>query len=302
MQTHSTTRKKHPLLKNLSAKIMALPMISICLFVFVGMTFWTLMYSFTKSRLLPSMDRWVGLYQYEKLWSNDKWLISLDNLGILIVVSLPLSIAIAFILAALLDQKIRLEDTFRTIFLYPFALSFVVTGLVWQWILNPEMGLQSILHKMGFSDVVFNPLYNPDTVLYAIAAAGIWQSTGFTMCLMLAGMRAIDDDVWKAARVDGIGKIRTYLFVIIPMMKPTFFTVLVLGLASAVKTYDVVVVMSNGGPGIASSTPAMYAMERINGGQNIAQGFAAAMMLLLGVILCMIPLFVVNYLKRKEKK
>ncbi len=292
--------RKHPLLKNLSAKIMAIPMVSICLIVFVGMTFWTLVYSFTKSRLLPSTQKWVGFYQYEKLWSSDKWLISIDNLLVLTAVSLPLTITVAFVLAALLDQKIRLEDTFRTIFLYPFALSFVVTGLVWQWILNPEMGIQYFINKLGFTDFTFNPLYDPETVLYAIAAASIWQSTGFFMCLLLAGMRAIDGDVWKAARVDGISTLRTYIFVIIPMMKPAFFTVIVLGLATAVKTYDIVVVMSAGGPGFSSVTPALYTMDQIVIRQNIAQGFAAAMMLLLGVILCMIPLFVVNYIKRKE--
>ena len=148
---------------------------------------------------------------------------------------------IGFVLAALLDQKIRFEDAFRTIFLYPFALSFIVTGLVWQWILNPDFGVQHIVRSLGWESFTFDPLYNADLVLYGLVIAGLWQGTGLVMCLMLAGLRGIDEDIWKAARVDGIPMWKTYLLVVIPMMRPVFITTLVIVMSGIVKLYDLVV-------------------------------------------------------------
>ena len=157
-----------------------------------------------------------------------RWLVSIENLAIYGVLSLIFSLVIGFLLAALLDQKIRFEDTFRTIFLYPFALSFIVTGLVWQWILNPDFGVQGIVRGLGWESFAFDPLYNADIVIYGILIAGLWQGTGLVMCLMLAGLRGIDEDIWKAARVDGIPMWKTYLFIVIPMMRPVFITTLVI--------------------------------------------------------------------------
>ena len=159
---------------------------------------------------------------------TERWLVSIENLAIYGVLSLIFSLVIGFVLAALLDQKIRFEDTFRTIFLYPFALSFIVTGLVWQWILNPEFGVQHVVRALGLESFTFDPLYNADIVIYGILIAGLWQGTGLIMCLMLAGLRGIDEDIWKAARVDGIPMWKTYLFIVIPMMRPVFITTLVI--------------------------------------------------------------------------
>jgi len=211
------------LLRNINAKIAALPMVLTTLVVFVGGTIWTVVYSFTDSKLLPRLN-WVGLEQYERLWSNSRWLVSIENLMFYGVLSLVFTISMGFLLAVLMDQKIRYEDTFRTIMLYPFALSFIVTGLVWQWILNPEFGIQGIVRGWGWESFAFDPLNNPDTVLYGLLIAGLWQGTGFVMCLMLAGLRGIDEDIWKAARVDGIPTWKTYLVVIVPMMRPVLAT------------------------------------------------------------------------------
>ena len=147
---------------------------------------------------------------------------SIENLAIYGILSLIFSLVIGFVLAALLDQKIRFEDTFRTILLYPFALSFIVTGLVWQWMLNPDLGIASVIRGLGWTSFNFDPLYNADIVIYGVLIAGLWQSTGLIMCLMLAGLRGIDEDIWKAARVDGIPTWKTYTHVIIPMMRPVF--------------------------------------------------------------------------------
>ncbi len=277
------------LLRNLNAKIAAIPMILTTLVVFLGGTVWTVVYSFTDSKLLPRL-RWVGLDQYDRLWSNSRWLVSIENLLFYGVMSMVFTICMGFLLAVLMDQKIRHEDTFRTIMLYPFALSFIVTGLVWQWILNPDFGMQEIIRGWGWTSFSFDPLNNPDTVLYGLLIAGLWQGTGFVMCLMLAGLRGIDDDIWKAARVDGIPTWKTYVVIIIPMMRAVFVTTLVIVASGIIRLYDLVVAMTSGGPGgNASQVPAMYVYDYMFQAQNLGQGFAASTMMLLSVLIVLIP-------------
>ena len=276
------------LLRNLSAKIAAIPMILTTMVVFVGGTIWTVVYSFTDSKLLPRL-RFVGLDQYERLWNTSRWLVSIENLFLYGVFALVFTLSIGFLLAVLLDQKIRYEDTFRTILLYPFALSFIVTGLVWQWILNPEFGIQSIVRGWGWENFTFDPLYNPDIVIFGLLIAGLWQGTGFVMCIMLAGLRGIDEDIWKATRVDGIPSWKTYLFVVVPMMRPVFITTLVIVASGIIKLYDLVVAQTSGGPGNASEVPAKYVYDYLFTAQNLGQGLAASTMMLLSVLIVLIP-------------
>ncbi|MEN8836685.1 MAG: sugar ABC transporter permease [Celeribacter marinus] len=287
------------LFRNINAKIATLPMILTATVIFVGCSIWTIVHSFTNSKLLPKLN-FVGLDQYERLWGSDRWLISVKNLMIFGVCSLIATFVIAFILAALLDRKIRFEDGFRTIFLYPFALSFIVTGLVWQWILNPEFGLQSIVRGLGWESFNFDPLYNPDIVIFGILIAGLWQGTGLIMCIMLAGLRGIDEDIWKAAKVDGISTVKTYLLIIIPMMKPVFVTSLVLVSAGIIKVYDLVVAQTSGGPGISSEVPAKYVYDTLFLRQNLAQGFAASTMMLAMVVVVLIPYVYLQYGGKKD--
>lgn len=280
--------KPFGLFRNMTAKIAAIPMIFAALVVFLGGTMWTVVYSFTGSKLLPR-TKWVGLDQYERLWSSNRWVVSIENLLIFGVCSLIFSLVIGFTLAALLDQKIRFENTFRTIILYPFAMSFIVTGLVWQWLLNPEFGIQSIIRDLGWTNFNFDPLYNQDIVIYGVLIAALWQGTGLIMVLMLAGLRGIDQDIWKASRVDGIPAWKTYVFIIIPMMRPVFITTLVIIASGIVKVFDLVVAQTSGGPGIASEVPAKYVYDSMFLRQNLGQGFAASTMMLLAVIIVIIP-------------
>lgn len=308
-------------LKNGSAKIASIPMILTVIVVFIGCTLWTVIYSFSKSKLLPKplfsytelfsipVPTWLakdgswdvsiisgfieknfaGLSQYERLWSTQRWLESVDNLAFYTVFALIISLVLGFLLAAVLDQKIRFENTFRTIFLYPYAMSAIVTGLVWQWILNPSFGFEKLFHSLGFENVEFAILQNPDTVMIGILIAGIWQSTGLIMALMLAGLRGIDGDIWKAAKIDGIPVWKTYLFIVIPMMRPVFFTSLVLISVGIIKLYDLIIAMTSGGPGFSSQVPAMYVMEYMFRAQNIGQGLAASTMMLVTVLIIVIP-------------
>lgn len=297
--SEAVSRRPSQLLRNLSAKIASIPMILTALVIFVGGTAWTVLYSFTNSKLLPRLS-FVGFDQYERLWDAPRWVIAVNNLAIYGVLSLVFSMVIGFLLAALMDQKIRFEDTFRTIFLYPFALSFIVTGLVWQWILNPDFGVQGIVRDLGWESFSFDPLYNPEIVIYGILIAGLWQGTGLVMCLMLAGLRGIDEDIWKAARVDGIPMWKTYLFIVIPMMRPVFITTLVIVASGIVRIYDLVVAQTSGGPGIASEVPAKYVYDYMFLGQNLGQGFAASTTMLITVAIIVVPWAYLEFGRRRR--
>lgn len=288
MASPSHAGRPNKLFRNLNAKIASIPMVLTAMVIFLGGTIWTVVYSFTNSRLLPRAN-FIGFEQYERLWDAPRWIISIQNLAIYGILSLIFSIVIGFLLAALMDQKIRFENAFRTIFLYPFALSFIVSGLVWQWILNPDFGVQSIVRSLGWETFTFNPLYNSEIVIYGILIAGLWQGTGLVMCLLLAGLRGIDEDIWKASRVDGIPMWKTYLFIIIPMMRPVFITTLVIITSGIVRLYDLVVAQTSGGPGIASEVPAKYVYDYMFQAQNLGQGFAASTMMLLTVAIIIIP-------------
>lgn len=282
-----TARPRH-LLRNPMSKIAALPMVVTATVIFIGCSLWTVVHSFTKSKLLPKLD-FVGLDQYDRLWSTSRWVASVENLAVYGILALVLSMVLGFVFAALLDQKIRFEGAFRTIILYPYALSFIVTGLVWQWILNPDFGLQGIVRGMGWESFSFDPLNNPQLVIVALLMAGMWQGTGLVTVIMLAGLRGVDEDIWKASRVDGIPAWKTYLVVVIPIMRPVFVTAVVIVGAGIVKLYDLVVALTNGGPGISSEVPAKYVYDYMFANQNLGQGFAASTMMLLAVLVIVIP-------------
>ena len=286
--TGRSHKRPNQALRNLNAKLASIPMILTAVVVFVGGTVWTIVYSFTSSKLLPRLA-FVGLEQYERLWSTPRWVVAIQNLAIYGALSLVFSLVIGFVLAALMDQKIRFENTFRTIFLYPFALSFIVTGLVWQWILNPSFGIQAVVRSLGWTSFTFDPLYNADVVIYGLLIAALWQGTGLVMCLMLAGLRGIDEDVWKAARLDGIPTWKTYVFIVIPMMRPVFVTTLVIISSGIVRLYDLVVAQTSGGPGIASEVPAKYVYDYMFLAQNLGQGFAGSTMMLITVTIVIVP-------------
>ena len=171
---------------------------------------------------------------------------------------------------------------------------------VWQWILNPDYGVEKIVRSLGFDSFVFNPLYNMDIVIYGILAAGLWQGTGFIMCLMLAGLRGIDQEIWKAAKIDGIPMWKTYIQIVIPMMRPVFVTTLVIIAAGIIKVYDLVVAQTSGGPGISSEVPAKYVYDYMFSAQNLGQGFAASTMMLVSVLIVLIPFAYLEFGRRKH--
>ncbi len=291
--------RPNPYFRNMNAKVAATPMILTTLVVFVGCSVWTVIYSFSASRALPRHE-FLGFAQYERLFNTSRWNKSVGNIATYGVVSLIFSLVVGFVLAAFMDQKIRFENTFRTIYLYPFALSFIVTGVVWQWILNPTFGLQETIRNLGWESFTFDLIAHRNTVIYALLIAGIWHGTGFVMALMLAGLRSVDDEIWKASRVDGIPKWKTYIFVVIPMMRGVFVTTLVIIASGIVRLYDLVVALTNGGPGIASEVPAKYVYDFMFARANVGQALAASTVMLTTVLIILIPWIYLEYGKKKQ--
>ncbi len=288
LTTDTAPGRRRRIGSQLPASVALLPASLVFLIVYVGCTGWTIWLSFTNSRMLPS-STFVGLRQYESLLVNERWLTSVSNLVIFGVLMVSCSLALGFLLAVLIDKKVRAEGLLRSIYLYPFSMSFVVTGLVWQWLLNPTYGIQKVVRDLGFADFKFDWIVRGDMVIYTLVAAGVWHAAGLVMAIMLAGLRGIDEDIWKAARIDGIPAWRTYVSVIAPMLGASFATASVLLATSVVRLYDLSVAMTNGGPGLASEVPAKFVMDHMFDRGNVGLATAAATSMLITVAAVVAP-------------
>jgi len=274
-----------------SPRIALIPALAITGVAFFGAIFWTVWISFTRSRRFPDYTiAWDDLTrQYDRLFGDNAWVTSLENVVFLAVGS-ALAILFGFVLAAMIEREKRGEGFFRTVFLYPLAVSFIVTGLVWRWMFNPDLGIENFLHGLGFENASFNWLGDRRTAMYGIILASIWHGLGFYMALMLAGLKSINSEIWKAARLDGVGVWRLYLEVIVPMMKFTFLTCAILLSLGVVKTYDIVLAMTGGGPGTSTWTPAYFVVNSYAQRGNIGYASAAAVMMLVMTALIFLPL------------
>lgn len=258
-------------------------------FLFIyGLMAWNGYLSLSASRLLPNYE-FVGLEQYVTLFESERWWVALKNLAIYGFLFLALGMSIGLLLAILLDQKIRAEGVLRTVYLYPMALSFIVTGTAWKWILNPGLGLEKVMHEWGWTSFSFDWLVDPDFAIYTIVIAGVWQSAGFVMALFLAGLRGIDDSILKAAQIDGASLPRIYWRIIIPSLRPVFFSTLMVLSHLAIKSFDLVMALTAGGPGYATDMPAtfMYTMAFSRG--QIGLGAASATIMLATVAAIVVP-------------
>jgi glucose/mannose transport system permease protein len=286
--------RPNPWTRNLASKTASIPMILIVVGVFVLGTFWNVAFSFTNIKVLPLFtpaewwNGFVGLAQYERLFNTLRWTkYALPNVFIYGVCAVIIKMVLGYMLAVLMDQKIRAEGVFRTIYLYPFALSFIVTGHVWAWIMAPEYGLQASMRQLGWESFSFGWVADRNMVIYAIVIAGVWQGTGLVMALMLAGLRGIDEEIWKAARVDGIPRWRMYLQVVPPMMKPVVVTTFVLIASDAVRIYDLVLALTDGGPGDSSDVPSRFIYRNFSA--NLGQSLAASTVMLALMAVVLIP-------------
>ena len=257
----------------------------VCMYGFI---LWTGALSLTKSRMLPQWD-FVGLVQYDKLFANPRWDVALSNLVVFGVLFILISLLIGLLLAIFLDQKIRVEGAIRTIYLYPMAVSFVVTGTAWKWILNPGLGIEKLVRDLGFSDFEFRWLVDQEMAIYTIVIAAVWQSSGFVMAMFLAGLRGVDENLIKAAQIDGAKPWQTYWHVILPILRPVFFGAVVILSHIAIKSFDLVQALTGGGPGYASDLPANFMYTFAFNRAQMGIGAASAMIMLFGVLAILVP-------------
>ncbi|TPL00791.1 MULTISPECIES: sugar ABC transporter permease [unclassified Mesorhizobium] len=266
-------------------------------FVFTG---WTLYISLSNSSLLPTYG-FVGLDNYASLWANRRWNIAYNNLFLFSGFYIVGSMAVGLLLAILIDQRVRGEAAWRTIFLYPLAVSFIVTGTVWSWLYNPVDGIQALVRGFGWTSFSFALASDRHYAIYAVIITGVWQASGFAMALFLAGLRSVDQDLVKAAQIDGASTFRIYRKVLLPTIAPIFLAVAVIQIQFAIKTFDLVAALTKGGPGISTTFPAIYVYDLMFQRGQIGEGAAAAIMMLAALAVVLVPYsFWVVWRRRKE--
>ena len=283
--------------KNLP-KIVLAPTTIVMIVCMYGFIAWTGLLSLTKSRMMPQWE-FVGLDQYVRLFNNPRWDVAVDNLFIFLILFILIALVLGLLLAIFLDQKIRNEGVIRTIYLYPMAISFIVTATAWKRILNPGLGIEKLVRDLGFVGFEFRWLVESDMAIYTIVIAAVWQSSGFVMALFLAGLRGVDENLTKAAKIDGASTIRLYWHVILPLMRPVFFTAIVILTHIAIKSFDLVQALTGGGPGYSSDLPANFMYTFSFNRAQIGMGAASAMIMLFGVLAVLIPYL---YSELRERK
>jgi glucose/mannose transport system permease protein len=284
----------------LAPKIAMLPMIVTVVVIFVGCLLWTVFVSFTDSQSIPDLTL-SGTGQWVRLFHDYRWRAAMNHMFVFGAFYVIGCLVLGYLLAIFIDQRVRGEDFFRTVFLCPHALSFIVTGELWKWYLDPEYGLQKFVRDLGWSGFTFDWIADRHLAIYTLVIAGIWQSVGVVMVLMLAGLRSVDEDIWKVTRVDGIPPWRVYVSVVPPMMLPSILTSVALLGTGAVKNYDLVVAMTGGGPGIATDVPSKFVMEYLFERSNIGLAAAGATTMLLTTIAIAAPLLLWQAWQRRRR-
>jgi glucose/mannose transport system permease protein len=269
-------------------KLVLSPTVVITLIFVYGFILWTAYLSFTRSKGYP-VHEWVGWMQYDRVWHHPRWQVAIHNLAVFGVLYVVLCMAIGLLLAILLDQRIRQEGTLRAVYLYPLALSFIVTGAAWKWILNPSLGLEHLMRSWGFENFSFDWLVNPERAIYTVVIAGVWQASGFVMAMFLAGLRGIDQEMLKAASIDCASLPRIYWRIIIPQLRPIFLSSMVILVHLAIKSYELVVALTGGGPGYATELPSTFMYAHTFTRNQLGMGAASAVMMLLTVAAVMVP-------------
>jgi glucose/mannose transport system permease protein len=285
-------------LQNWLPKIVLSPSIAAMVVFVYGFIAFTVYLSFSDSKMLPSYD-WIGLTNYTKLWNLSHWWVSITNLGIFALLYIGICTLLGLSLAILLDQKIRGEGVLRPIYLYPMALSFIVTGTAWKWILDPGIGLENSMHQWGWESFEFNWIKDRNMAIYTVVIAAVWQTSGFVMAMFLAGLRGVDNEILKAAQIDGASNWKLYRRIVIPMLRPAFLSAFVILAHLSVKSYDLIIALTGGGPGRATEVPATFMYSYTFTRNSMGIGSASAVIMLMTIAAIITPYL---YAELKEQK
>jgi len=285
-------------LQELLPRIVLAPSFAAVLIFVYGFILFTAYLSFTDSKMLPSFG-WVGLENYSKLWALPHWWRAISNLAIFGSLYIIVCSVLGLGLAILLDQKIRAEGVLRPIYLYPMALSFIVTGTAWKWFLDPGIGLEHTMHQWGWESFSFTWIKDSKMAIYTLVIAAVWQSSGFVMAMFLAGLRGVDNEIIKAAQIDGASNVTIYRRIIIPLMRPVFLSAFVVLAHLAIKAYDLVIALTGGGPGQATELPATFMYSYTFTRNQMGIGAASAVIMLMSIAAIMVP-FIWSELREKK--
>jgi glucose/mannose transport system permease protein len=269
-------------------KLVLSPSVAIVAIFVYGFIAFTLALSFTDSRILPSFG-WVGWQNYENLFRLRAWDIATMNLVIFGSLYIVICTVIGLLLAIFLDQKIRAEGFIRTVYLYPMALSFIVTGVAWKWILDPGIGIEAVVRGWGWETFTFNWIKDSSMAIYTIVIAAVWQTSGFVMAMFLAGLRGIDGEMMKAAQIDGASTFALYRRIVIPQLRPAFMSAFVVLAHMAIKSYDLVIALTGGGPGNATELPATFMYSYTFTRNQMGIGAASAVIMLMTIAAIIVP-------------
>jgi glucose/mannose transport system permease protein len=269
-------------------KLVLSPTLIVSLVFVYGFILWTAYVSFTPSKGYV-IHELVGFFQYVRVWNHPRWQVAIHNLVVFGVLYIVLCMALGLLIAILLDQRIRQEGTLRAIYLYPLALSFIVTGTAWKWMLNPGLGIEKLVQGWGFPNFKFDWIVSEEMAIYCVVIAGVWQATGFVMAMFLAGLRGIDQDLLKAASLDGASLPRIYWRIVIPQLRPVFMGALIILAHLAIKSYELVVALTGGGPGYATELPSTFMYAHTFTRNQLGMGAASAVMMLLTIVAIMVP-------------
>jgi len=281
---------------DLTAGLVLLPTVLIVLVFVYGFILFTIYLSFTNSTLLPSLE-WLGTENYVRLFGLNLWHIALRNMVIFFVLYIGLSTLIGLFLAILIDLNRLGETVFRPIFLYPMAISLIVTGTAWKWFLDPGIGLETIVQGWGFENFQFDWIKTAGMSIYTVVIAGVWQVSGFVMVIFIAGLRGVDEAVLESAVVDGATSSQVYTRIVIPQLAPSFLSAFVILGHMAIKSYDLVVALTGGGPGRSSALPSTFMYSYTFTRSQMAVGAASAV-----VMLFMMAVIIVPYIRSQVRE
>ena len=280
-------------------KLLFSPSVLLSLICVYGYIMFTMYLSFTDSTMMPSTDL-VGTAAYHRLLNLDNWWVSVRNLSIFAGLYISIALVLGLGLAILIDQRVRAESILRSVFLYPMALSFIVTGTAWKWLLDPGVGLERSMHLLGWESFSFGWIKDSEMAIYCVVIAAVWQTTGFVMAMFLAGLRGVDTEQINAAKVDGARTWQIYLNVIIPQLGAVFVSAFVILAHTAIKSYDLVVALTNGGPGRSTWLPSVFMYQYTFTRNEMAVGAASSVLMLGAIAIIVVPYLVSEMRKVKH--
>jgi glucose/mannose transport system permease protein len=299
------------------AFLMILPsIILIAVFVY-GFIGWTARASLSRWDGIEPDYTWAGLDNYGQLFgrgggvSARRFSIDLWNTLFFTLLFMAACVVVGLLLAILLDQKIKGEGIFRTIYLFPMAISFVVTGVLWQWIFAPGTetrlrGVNALLHRVGLDALRWGWYTDTTSIgpfhvaLIPVIIAAAWQLTGYTMAMYLAGLRSIPDELRDASRVDGASEIGMYRHIILPMLQPITLSALILLGHISLKIFDLVFTMTGRGTGFVTDVPGIFMFETTFQGNHYAQGATISIIMLLTVCVVVVPYLIYSFRREVE--